>query len=158
MRRRPVALAALLWCGLAAAEPAGGLPGWPEPIRWGDEIPDARVASALLEALANCKWQVEARDEGSITARHEANERELRIRLDYSPQRVSYQYVDSRNYAYAEENGQRYIHRRARRIIARLDREVRTQIQRLRFERGEPTEVVPADPAPPEDAPAPGES
>lgn len=156
MRRLLCAAAALLWPALAPAAQSGEPMAWPEPIQWGEFLDTTRVSGALLEALANSKWLVEADTGESITARYEVRVHVLRIRIDYGPQRVSYHYVDSENYAYEEENGERYIHRRANKIMGRLDKEVRIQLQRARFQR-EPLQVVPVEPpadaAPPEPAP-----
>lgn len=128
---------------------------WPRPIQWPEFVDSTRVAKALLEALAGRKWFIEADTGDAITARYEVREHVLRIRIDYSPHGLRYRYLDSVNYSYEEENGERYIHRRANRIMGQLNREVRIQVQRLRFER-EATAVVPV--APPETDGAPEES
>lgn len=148
MARRLV-LAALLWCSIAPVAQAGEEMEWPAPIAWGEYVDSTRVAKALLEALANSKWFIEADTGESIIARYEVRAHRLRVRIDYAPQRIRYHYVDSENFSYEEENGRRYIHRRANRIMGKLNREVRIQVQRMRFER-EPMRVVPVLPAEPE--------
>lgn len=129
---------------------------WPRPIQWPEFVDSTRVAKALLEALASRKWLIEADTGDSITARYDVREHSLRIRIDYSPRALSYHYVDSRNFSYEEEFGERYIHRRANKIIGQLNREVRIQVQRMRFER-DATTVVPVVPDGDEDE-SPGES
>lgn len=123
---------------------------WPKPIQWPEFIDSTRVAKALLEALADRKWLIEGDTGESITARYEVREHWLRIRIDYSPRGLAYHYVDSENYSYEVEYGERYIHRRANKVMGQLNREVRIQVQRMRFER-DSTAVVPVVPAEPAD-------
>ena len=143
-----LAAVALLAGALAPAVAGAEELEWPEPIAWGEPVARVQLAQALREALEGAKWVVESDSGSAITARHEARTHVLRLRLDYGPQLVTYHYVDSANYGYAREGERQYIHRRANKLIKRLDREVRTQVQRVRFERGdEPeTEIVPVLP------------
>jgi hypothetical protein len=146
--------AALLAAALAPVAGAANAEDmeWPEPIAWGEQINPARVAEAVRTALTNTRWQVEADSGLSLTARHQDGDRELRLRLDYGTQQVSYHYVDSQHYLYRHEDGRSYIHRRANRLMGKLDRAMRAEIQRMRFERNDDAEVVPVMPA---DEPAP---
>lgn len=131
---------------------------WPRPIAWPEYIDSTRVAKGLLEALANRKWLIEGDTGESITARYAVREHWLRIRIDYTSRGLTYRYLDSKDFDYEEAGGERYIHRRANKIMGQLNREVRIQVQRMRFER-EPALVVPVDPLePPEAGPAPQQS
>lgn len=131
---------------------------WPRPISWPEHIDSTRVAKGLLEALANRKWLIEGDTGESITARYVVREHWLRIRIDYTARGLTYHYVDSKDFDYAEAHGERTIHRRANKLMGQLNREVRIQVQRMRFER-EPARVVPVDPvAPPDGAGAPAQS
>jgi hypothetical protein len=121
---------------------------WPRPITWPEYVDSTRVAKGLLEALANRKWLIEGDTGESITARYVVRGHWLRIRIDYTPRGLAYRYLDSQDFDYEETNGGRFIHRRANKIMGQLNREVRIQVQRLRFER-EPAQVVPVDPVEP---------
>lgn len=154
MRRPRLLLLPLLALLLGANVPME----WPRPIRWPEHVDSTRVARGLLEALADRKWLIEGDTGESITARYVVREHWLRIRIDYTPQGLTYRYLDSKDFDYEEAHGERYIHRRANKIMGQLNREVRIQVQRMRFER-EPTRVVPVDPvAPPAPAATPDQS
>jgi len=142
--RRALAALALLGCALAPAGAAAEELEWPEPLAWGEPVEPTRVAQALREALARVKWQVESDTGSALTARHEAGEHVLRVRLEYGERRVSYHYVDSRHYSYEEEDGRRYIHRRANRLLGKLSRAVGAAILQARSQPA-PLQVVPLE-------------
>lgn len=117
-----------------------------------------RVSKALITALANRKWLVEADTGEAITARLEIRHHTLRLRLDYSPRRISYHYLNSENLDHEIEDDTQLIHANVNQWLLQLEKEVKIQVQRFYFER-DPMEVVPpamstapapaTDPAPP---------
>ena len=141
MRWRSALAALLLPVAAFAARP--GVPmALPEPVAL-PSLDTQQVSAALIAALTAKKWVVESDDGTAITARIRVRVHSLRLRLAYSTTRVSYAYVDSENYAYEVIDGVPHIHVRANQLIARLDDEVRLQLQPLRFKR-DGVEIVPA--------------
>lgn len=124
----------------------------PPPIELQEFTDTARVSKALITALANRKWLVEADTGEAITARYDIRHHTLRLRLDYSPRRITYHFLNSENLDYEIEDDTALIHANVNKWLTQLDKEIQIQVQRFYFER-EPMDVVPpAKPATPSPA------
>lgn len=119
----------------------------PLPITLPEAVDTIKISKALLTALANKKWMVEADTGSSITARFDKRRHALRIRIDYTPKSITFHYVDSGELSYEKYEGVDFIHPSANKWLLQLEKEVHIQVNRFRFER-DPAEVVPVDPAP----------
>lgn len=119
----------------------------PPPLELPEFTDSIKVSKALLLALSNCKWLVESDTGESITARLDIRRHTARIRLDYTPRRIRYHYLDSAELGYEIEDGEPLIHPAFNKWLQQLDQEIRIQTQRFYFER-EPVDVVPGTPAP----------
>jgi len=98
VRIAPVLLLALAPL-LMAARP--GLPlDLPSPLLLPEYTDSVKVSRGILAALASRKWLVEADTGESIQARLTIRLHSLTVRIDYSPQRISYHYVDSTELGY----------------------------------------------------------
>jgi hypothetical protein len=128
----------------------------PEPIQLPQFTDSIKVSRGIIAALTAKKWLVEADTGEEITARYEIRRHVLRIRIDYTPQRVTFSYVDSEALDYERYEGEEYIHPNANKWLKQVGREVRLQVQRYAFDR-EPAVVVPVEPPQAEPAePPPG--
>lgn len=140
---------------LMAARPSVPLE-LPPPMHLPEYTDSIKVSRGILAALAARKWLVEADTGESIRARLSIRRHALVVRIDYSPQQLSYHYVDSVDLGYEVDEGVPLIHPNANKWLQQLGDEVQIHVRRFYFER-EPAEVVPLDPAtaPPPEAPLP---
>jgi hypothetical protein len=143
MRRALLALVAPLLMGAAPIVPLE----MPDTLRLADYADGDEVGRGLGAALGAKKWQIESDTGTSVTARHEERGAMLRVRIEYTPERVSYRYVDSTGLGHARVDGEDYIHPAANKWLSRLAKQVRAQVLRYASER-EATQVVPVEPEP----------
>lgn len=118
----------------------------PPPMSLPEFTDTTKVSKALLTALANRKWLVEADTGEFITARLNIRAHSALIRLDYTPRQIKFHFLESTNLGQEIENGEILIHPNFNKWLLQLQSEIQIQVQRFSFER-EPMAVVP--PAPP---------
>jgi hypothetical protein len=126
----------------------------PATVKLGRFTDTGRISEALITALTNKKWIVEADTGEAIRAHFNKREHQFVIRLDYTPHEISFHYVSSTDLGYQRNDDRDYIHPNANKWLRQLGDEVQLQVQPFAFER-EPTDVIPVTPAPPEPAPLP---
>ena len=104
----------------------------PDPLRLEDYADQAEVGQGIAAALVAKKWVVESDTGTAITARFEARESMLRVRIEYTTERVRYRYVDSTGLGYTRIDGEDYIHPAANKWLSRLAKQVRETQEFLR--------------------------
>lgn len=148
MRNRRAHRALLLLAPLLLAAKLSVPLELPPPVQFPQFVDSLKVSKALVTALTNKKWLVEADTGEAVRGALKIRRHALRIRIEYTTRGIVYHYVDSVALGYEEDEGERYIHPNANKWLEQLEDEVNIQLQPLLFER-EPAEVVPVEPPPP---------